>query len=147
MPFSLALSRSSSRPLSHSMAEGVARKLSSRFVSCKLCEMYKNAEHMPITQLQKCRGAKMRPLLRGTAQVKVDEEGCHAPRPSATRTWMPERLPGTSLKCANAKRHLHLHTKCKRNSTRALTSVKEGGGVAGPELGLWQLEGVQWSAG
>lgn len=26
--------------------------------------MYKNAEHMAITQLQKCRGAKMRPLLR-----------------------------------------------------------------------------------
>lgn len=46
--------------------------------------MYKNAEHMPITQLQKCRGAKMRPLLHAQrcTMKKVATPAPHAP-PSA----------------------------------------------------------------
>lgn len=80
-----------------------------------------------------------------------DEEGCHAcsARPPSLITWMPARLPGTSLKCANAKRHLHLHTKCKRNSTRALTTECGGTGSRGRNWGqaLCQLVGVELCGG
>lgn len=107
---------------------------------------------MPITQLQKCRGAKMRPLLR--AQRCTNKKVGTPPPPHASPliTWMPARLPGTSLKCANAKRHLHLHTKCKRNSTRALTTECEGRGRRDRNWGqaLCQLEGVElcvWGGG
>lgn len=156
----LCLSRSLSLPFSvlHTFLSfclvGVAHKLSFRFLAnCAKCTKMLNTCQLPSSKSVEVpkwglcytrKGARWRRLPRLLRT--------HLPPPLIT--WMPARLPGTSLKCANAKRHLHLHTKCKRNSTRALTTECEGRsrGSRGRNWGqaLCQLVGVElcvWGRG
>lgn len=130
---------------------GVAHKLSFRFLAnCAKCTKMLNTCQLPSSKSVEVpkwglcytrKGARWRRLPRLLP----------AP-PASLITWMPARLPGTSLKCANAKRHLHLHTKCKRNSTRALTTECGGRASRGRNWGqaLCQLVGVElcvWGGG
>lgn len=153
----LCLSRSLSLPISvlrtflSFCLVGVAHKLSFRFLAnCAKCTKMLNTCQLPSSKSVEVpkwglcytrKGARWRRLPRLPRT--------HLPPPLIT--WMPARLPGTSLKCANAKRHLHLHTKCKRNSTRALTTECEGRsrGSRGRNWGqaLCQLVGVELYVG